>query len=119
MWFDVKAAFAEIEPVPLATVATPATKQVHVAKVASVAMPPAPERESRVAIVADVATSSDPERYLAHVRENGAATYSAVAMTLGWGASRAWLSEARLLADGKILIGGDGRAHQIKARIDI
>lgn len=59
MWFDVKAAPAEIGPTPVATLAANATISTGVADVAA---PPDP---------------SDPERDLAHIREAGQATYGA------------------------------------------
>lgn len=54
---------------------------------------------------------SDPQRYLAHLGVTGPTTYGAAAIALGWDATRAWQAEARLRADGKILINKDGQAH--------
>lgn len=119
MWFDVKAALAEIDAAPIATLATTATQPAQVAEVAIVATPPTPKSESRVAEVADVATRptpSDTERYLAQLHQKGPSTYGAAASALGWGATRAGQAEARLCADGQVRIGKDGRADLAKGR---
>ena len=61
---------------------------------------------------------SDPERYLAHIRQNGPTTYGAAATALGWGATRAGQAVSRLRTDGEIRIGKDGRAQLAKGWSD-
>lgn len=113
MWFDVQQAVARIAggdlppaTVPPATTATTATK-------------PSPPRPS-VAIVASVAapTARNPEtdgaadaaRFADVLATSGPTTYGAVAVALGWGATRAWQAEARLRASGRVRYDALGRA---------
>lgn len=106
--FDAYAVLAEIE-----------TRQHSGANSANLANPaPSPAPISRISKISRAQLSkptlSDPERYLAHLREIGPTTYGAAASALGWGATRAWQAEARLGAGGKIRIGTDGRAYLSK-----
>lgn len=116
MWFDAQAALAEIEaggklgfaPPSPATIATTATINPallpFVADVAVVAV----TQPQKLEITAN---ASDPETYLAFLRSNGPATYGAMAVALGWGATRAWQAEARLRAAGMVRFDTEGKAH--------
>ena len=55
----------------------------------------------------------DPETYLAFLRAHGPATYGAMAVDLGWGATRAWQAEARLRAAGLVIINKSGKAEAV------
>jgi hypothetical protein len=112
MWFDAQAALIEIEvgaktnvsALPFATSATTATCEAlpvqdsaNVAKVAVVAG----HQQRKLKITP---SASDPETYLAFLGDNGPASYGAVAVALGWGATRAWQAEARLRAKGLVFV---------------
>jgi hypothetical protein len=53
---------------------------------------------------------SDPDTYLAALTLHGPMTYGAAAVALGWGATRAWQAEARLVAEGRATLSREGRA---------
>ena len=53
----------------------------------------------------------DAAAYLAHLREQGAQSYGAMARRLGWGATRAWRAEAELRAAGRIRHGENGKSE--------
>lgn len=115
MWFDVKAALAEVErePPPPATPATSATNR-----------PAASARVAVVAGVADLQSSkpgdpplsradrlhADATALLDFLRREGPHTSGAAASSLGCGATRAWQAEARLRAAGLVCYGEHGRA---------
>lgn len=54
--------------------------------------------------------SSDRDTYLAALTLHGPMTYGAAAVALGWGATRAWQAEARLVAEGLAALSREGRA---------
>jgi len=56
------------------------------------------------------AAHPDARAYLAHLTRHGPQTYGAMASLMGWGATRAWLAEARLRAAGLIAMGPQGVA---------
>lgn len=56
------------------------------------------------------AAHPDARAYLAQLTRNGPQTYGAMASRMGWGATRAWLAEARLRAAGLITMGPQGVA---------
>jgi len=56
------------------------------------------------------AAHPDSRVYLAQLTRNGPQTYGAMASLMGWGATRAWLAEARLRAAGLITMGPQGVA---------
>ena len=116
MWFDATAALAEIQAgekpgfdrAPRATRATCATRtpemQPGVARVARVARP----RGSNPEITP---CASDAETYLAMLHRSGPQTCGAAGSILGWGATRAWQTEARLRAAGLVRYGEFGKAQ--------
>ena len=53
---------------------------------------------------------SDPDSYLAALTLHGPMTYGAAAVALGWGATRAWQAEARLVTEGLATLSREGRA---------
>jgi hypothetical protein len=53
--------------------------------------------------------ASDPDLYLAALTLHGPMTYGAAAVAFGWGATRAWQAEARLVAEGKATLSREGR----------
>ena len=61
------------------------------------------------------AMPDDPETYLAFLRAHGPATYGAMSVDLGWGATRAWQAEARLRAAGLVIINKSGKAEAVDA----
>lgn len=110
MWFDAYKALADIEAggigdfegQPAATIATIATNEgqssPHVAIVASVATPRPPKND-----IADCTSTEDDMAAMADaLRIHGPLSYGAAASLLGWGATRAWVAEARLRAAGLI-----------------
>ena len=115
MWFDAQSALAEIQAggkpgfdhAPRATRATCATRtpemQPGVAHVARVARP----RGSNPEITP---CASDAETYLAVLHRSGPQTCGAAGSILGWGATRAWQTEARLRAAGLVRYGEFGKA---------
>lgn len=113
MWFDARAKLAEIAGQPPATSATPATNRAdpprHVAIVASVATHPRSKPETAPPARAD-GLDPDAGAYLDRLRLHGPATYGAMASTLGWGATRAWRTEAKLRAAG-LVVYDEGMAH--------
>jgi len=56
------------------------------------------------------AAHPDARAYLVHLTRHGPQTYGAMASLMGWGATRAWLAEARLRAAGLIAMGPQGVA---------
>ena len=112
MWFDVQQALANLaggdmppSPFPPATTATLATKPTptrpRVAVVASVAAPQARNPQ--------LDTATDAETFADLLATSGPTTYGAVAVALGWGATRAWQAEARLRAAGRVQYDAGGR----------
>ena len=60
--------------------------------------------------VAALSTSpTDPAALFSYLRGAGPATYGAAAMTLGWGATRAWQAEAALRGSGRVRLDFLGR----------
>ena len=116
MWFNAAAALAEIQagenpgfdPPPRATRATRATNSTAtppiVARVARVARP----RGSNPEITP---CASDAAAYLTMLHRSGPQTCGAAASILGWGATRAWQTEARLRAAGLVRYGEFGTAQ--------
>ncbi len=128
MWFDPRKALA-----PLGDLYPPQALLVpHVAQVARVARPHTSKSgasaESVMAVtIAHAGASglfpaykradphappllSDPDTYLAALTLHGPMTYGAAAVALGWGATRAWQAEARLVAEGQATLSREGRA---------
>ena len=64
------------------------------------------------------AAHPDARAYLAHLTLHGPATVGAAGSALGWGATRAWLAEARLRAAGQIMMGPQGVAVPAKLEAD-
>lgn len=137
MWFDVQAARAALEggrlppsppPEPISKIAEIAAPLAEIEKTA-----PTPEAieavwQAALAAVAKVRAereawyrlnlhgqgpSDDDAAYLAHIKAHGAATYGVTARALGWGATRAWQTEAWLREAGLLVYddGGKARAH--------
>ncbi|MFN3641961.1 MAG: hypothetical protein ACK4TB_03435 [Gemmobacter sp.] len=134
LWFDARAALAEIAgdaaaaPAIFATRnpdADPASQKsqvsqgpgprshsVHVARVAGVARPSRPQPTPDAPALGD-RLDADARAYLARLRLHGPATYGAMAATLGWGSTRTWQAEARLRARGLVRMDELGRAVPI------
>jgi hypothetical protein len=131
MWFDVSAAIARLaDPDPTPTLFLKDGKAPPQSSgnsgnsrplTPARAFPKAESKPGKVAGVAEVAPNpprkqainsslSNPETYLAYLHRDGPSTYGAGASALVWGATRAWLAEARLRAAGKVRIGQMGRA---------
>lgn len=53
--------------------------------------------------------SQDADTYLAALTLRGPMTYGAAAVALGWGATRAWLAETALVAEGRASMTREGR----------
>lgn len=53
--------------------------------------------------------SQDADAYLAALTLHGPMTYGAAAAALGWGATRAWVAEAALVAEGRATMTREGR----------
>ena len=113
MWFDAQSALAEIQAggkpgfdhAPRATRATRTPEmQPGVAHVARVARPLGSYPEI-------TPCASDAEAYLAMLHRSGPQTCGAAASILGWGATRAWQTEARLRAAGLVRSGEFGTAQ--------
>lgn len=107
--FDAYAVLAEIEDrqpsdANPANAPNPSASKVQISTIS---------RNSRRQIQNSKITSNDQERYLALLRDNGPQTYGAVAIMLGWGATRAWQAEARLRAAGMIRINETGKAQRV------
>ncbi len=117
MWFDPKAALAEIESHPIATSATSATRDNvsprRVADVADVAAPRGQKPE-----IIGMQPHNDAEVLAQFLLEHGPHTYGAAAAELGWGATRTWRAEAELTAAGLLCFDGLGKAdlHQTYRR---
>lgn len=62
------------------------------------------------------ADGMDPDAgaYLDFLRLHGPHTYGAAMSELKWGATRAWLAEAKLRALGLVRYGDDGKAHPME-----
>lgn len=129
MWFDAYAALKQLgggdvpppDPVP------------HVAQVAHVARPhpsksgaavgslrAGPNAHAGASEVSNLhkradphapPLPSDPSTFLAALTLQGPMTYGAAAVALGWGATRAWQAEARLVAEGRATLTREGRAE--------
>jgi hypothetical protein len=54
---------------------------------------------------------SDPDTSLAALTLHGPMTYGAVAVALGWSATRAWRAEAGLVAEGRAEVNREGRTR--------
>ncbi len=114
MWFDVAEALARLtandgrgnfpnikgEPPRLAELAELAGGQAAIAQTAPLAR----------------ADGLDPDSgaYLDHLRRHGCSTYGAVAVALGWGATRAWQAEAGLIEVGAARYGQHGRTYPVE-----
>jgi len=112
MWFDAKAALAASEgsgarpdpPSPGAIRANPpAADPPRLARIAR-SEPAAPPSAPSANPQEDAAALADA------LRLHGPMTQGAVALALGWGATRAWRTEARLRATGKVRMDAWGRA---------
>ncbi len=115
MWFDVADALAKLpasngpdnfpnikrEPPRLAELAELAGGRVAIAWPAPVARADGLDADAGV--------------YLDHLRLHGPSTYGAVAMALGWGATRAWRAEIELIGAGAAYFGTCGRTFATKA----
>lgn len=62
---------------------------------------------------------SDPDVLLDLLREHGPMTYGGAALTLAWGASRAWRAEAELRARGAVRLDQLGRMTTAKGEDDM
>lgn len=117
MWFDVKAAMAEIEKGAPATKgeAVPVYRQAPpgVAHVARVARPPVSKPEKPHHIRPD-GLPADAGALLDFLRREGPHTYGVAAREIGIGATRAWQAEARLRAAGLVLYNDEGRTCAAK-----
>lgn len=58
----------------------------------------------------------DTWAYLDRLMQHGPATVGAAGSALGWGATRAWLAEARLRAAGLVTMESLGRAHPVAGK---
>ncbi len=66
---------------------------------------PLSEKNDGRGACAEVPGLSDDARLLIdHLAASGPASYGAAASSLGWGATRAWLAEAELRAEGRVLL---------------
>lgn len=131
MWFDARAKLAEIAGERTATFATTATQPPAVGPMSQMSQvsrhPETPEQAFLAVSVATPPRSKlqavhparadglalDTGAYLDRLHLNGPATYGAMATTMGWGATRAWRTEAALRALGLVRLGRDGHAEPI------
>ena len=100
MWFDVSTAMARLtEGDSLAFSGMTDSNTSKVAEIAEIASA-LPLKFNTVLEVRANGLDPDAGAYHDFVRIHGPSTYGAIAVALGWGATRAWLAEARLTAAG-------------------
>jgi hypothetical protein len=109
MWFDAQKALGDLGGgfAPPSMVTPPAPHRL--AQLARIARPSAPAAEC-VAPCRTDGLGPDTGSVLDLLSSAGPLTYGAIAKALGWGATRAWLVEAELVATGLVERDGWGRS---------
>jgi hypothetical protein len=104
MWFDVSAAAVQLQAMTEnapAVIRMTENNRPKIAEIAEVAAHHAQNLKSSPVSKTD-GPYPDAGKYLDFLRLHRPSTYGASATALGWGATRAWQAEARLMAAGLV-----------------